>query len=100
MRCKLSTCLAWEYRQSPSSLGADGVSDVQGENWPYRDSGELLQLLSGQLLSDGHLRRRLAASGPKLAAAYSWASIYPKILDVIDLAFHQRHQDTIDERLS
>lgn len=99
MRCKLLDMLSMGIPTVSTSLGAEGMSYVHGEHLLIADSGEAFAASLEKLLSDRDLRRRLAASGPKLASAYSWVSIYPKILDVFDLAARQYHQNSVDERV-
>ena len=100
MRCKLLDMLSMGIPTVSTSLGAEGVSGVHGEHLLIADSGDAFAASLEQLFSDGDLRCRLAASGPKLASAYSWVGIYPKILDTFDLTFRQYHQTAIDNRAS
>jgi glycosyltransferase involved in cell wall biosynthesis len=98
MRTKLLDMLSMGIPTVSTSLGAEGLSYLQGEHFLIADSGETFANSLCTLLSDDDLRRRLAASGRLLASAYSWEKIYPKILEVFDLAFRQYHQNTINVR--
>jgi polysaccharide biosynthesis protein PslH len=97
MRCKLLDMLGIGVPTVSTSLGAEGMSYVHGEHLLIADGADAFARSVDTLLSDADLRRRLGASGPRLASAYSWVSIYPKILDVFDLAFREHHQSGMHE---
>jgi glycosyltransferase involved in cell wall biosynthesis len=100
IRFKLLEMLSMGIPTVSTNLGAEGTHCVDGEHLLIADNAETFARSVDTLLRDAALRQRLAASGARLASACSWESIYPKILEVFDLACRKYQQNTIDARVS
>jgi glycosyltransferase involved in cell wall biosynthesis len=90
IRFKLLEMLGMGIPTVSTSLGTEGSSCVHGRDLLIADDAETFSMSVNSLLSDASLRRNLASSGVRVASAFSWEAIYPKILTLFDLTVQQR----------
>ena len=92
IRFKLLEMLSMGIPSVSTPLGVEGTDCVDGKHLLIADTADAFARSIDTLLHDAALRQRLAASGAKLAASYSWAKIYPKILDLFEFTCRQHRR--------